>query len=45
MRSAPENVAVAAAIVPRPERQISDFVYQAMTIAAMLWLLASLWAF
>jgi hypothetical protein len=29
----------------KPERLASDLVYQGMTIAAMLWLLASLWAF
>ncbi len=29
----------------KSERLTSDLVYQGMTIAAILWLLASLWAF
>lgn len=29
----------------RPTRSTSDLVYPVVTVAAMLWLLASLWAF
>lgn len=40
----PVIVASAVAAV-KPARMTSDLVYQGMTLAAMLWLLASLWAF
>ena len=35
------SVAVAA----RPDRQVSDLVYQGVTLAAMLWLLLGFWVF
>lgn len=45
MQSYPRRVPVAVAVAARPERPVSDLIYEAMTLAAMLWLLASLWAF
>lgn len=45
MQSSPGPVASPEAAAIRPERPVSGLVYQGVTIAAMLWLLASLWAF
>lgn len=45
MQTYPERVPVAVTVAARPQRPVSDLVYEAMTLAAMLWLLASLWAF
>lgn len=45
MQSLSKRVNAPIAVALRPDRQISDLIYQGMTIAAMLWLLASLWAF
>ena len=49
MQTLPKRVtapaAASVAVVLRPERQVSDFIYQGMTLAAMLWLLAGRWVF
>ncbi len=46
MQSSPQiTIATTPAGAPRQGRQVSDLVYQGMTIAAMLLLLGSLWAF
>jgi len=33
------------AVAARPDRQVSDLVYQGVTIATMLWLLLGFWMF
>ena len=43
--SARSTLATTPAGTPRQDRRVSDLVYQGMTIAAMLLLLGSLWAF
>jgi len=45
MQTLPERHTAPVAVALRPEQQISNLVYQGMTIAAMLWLLAGLWVF
>ncbi|HEV2326638.1 MAG TPA: hypothetical protein VGS10_22045 [Terracidiphilus sp.] len=45
MQTSPEPVSTPEAGAARLERPVSGLVYQGVTIAAMLWLLASLWAF
>lgn len=45
MESATPITAAPQPAAAKPVRPASDLIYQGMTIAAMLWLLASLWAF
>ncbi|HEX8710315.1 MAG TPA: hypothetical protein VF730_00490 [Terracidiphilus sp.] len=45
MESHPPVAVATAVAAAKPARLASDLVYQGMTLAAMLWLLASLWAF
>lgn len=45
MQSLPQRIAAPVAVAIGTDRPISGLVYQGMTIAAMLWLLSSLWAF
>lgn len=45
MQTLPERITAPVAVALRQDRQVSDLVYQGMTIAAMLWLLTSLWVF
>ena len=45
MQSVPQIPAAPEAGEAKPERLTSDIVYQGVTIAAMVWLLVSLWGF
>ncbi|HEV2134992.1 MAG TPA: hypothetical protein VGR47_12210 [Terracidiphilus sp.] len=45
MQSIPQISAASESGELKPTRLVSDFVYQGMTIVAMLWLLASLCGF
>jgi len=45
MQTIPERITVPVAVALRSEQQISNAVYQGTTLAAMLWLLISLWVF
>ena len=40
-----QRIAAPTAIAAKQDRQLSDLVYQGTTLAAMLWLLMSLWVF
>lgn len=40
-----QRIAAPIAIAARQDRPVSDLVYQGTTLAAMLWLLMSLWVF